>query len=68
MGNQCFYTIVDGEGNFLNSNLMRDHTSNVIEAIKFFTFEEVKDYMKYLREDKAFKIAKVECSISEINS
>lgn len=65
--NKIFFTIMDGEGNFLNSNFMRDNNDNIIEAIRFNREEDVKDYFKDLREDRGFKIVRVKCELEDVN-
>lgn len=64
--NKTFYTIMDGEGNFLNSNFMKDNNDNIIEAIRFSNLDDIKYYFKDLRDDKGFKIVKVKCELEDI--
>lgn len=68
MKNQWFYTVMNREGNFINSNLMRRDTDDILEAIKFYELEDVENYVERLRRDMIFKIIKVDCLFSEVKS
>lgn len=61
-----FYTIMDGEGNFMNSNFMRDNNKNIVEAVRFGSLEGVKQYFEGLRKDRGFKIVEINYSLKEI--
>lgn len=64
--NKTFFTIMNGEGNFLNSNFMRDNNDNIIEAIRFSRLDDTEDYFKELREDRGFKIVRVKCELEDV--
>ncbi|KEI81166.1 hypothetical protein EXM58_13800 [Clostridium botulinum] len=66
MENQKFYTIQRENGTFIPSNLFINHTMHIIDAIKFYTLEDVIEYKKDLRKDKIFKIIEVNCSFKEV--
>lgn len=61
-----FYTIMDGEGNFINSNFMRDNNDNIVEAIRFSSLDGAAYYFEGLRKDRGFKIVKVNCNLEEM--
>lgn len=61
-----FWTITDGK-KFLNSNLMREDSENITEAVRFSTEEGCERFFKNVRKDLGFKIAEVECDIKIIN-
>lgn len=65
--NKIFFTIMDGEGNFLNSNFMRDNNDNILEAIRFSKLDDAEYYFKDLREDRGFKIVRVKCELEDVN-
>lgn len=64
--NKTFYTIMDGEGNFLNNNLMRGNNDNIIEAIRFSRLDDAEDYFEELREDRGFKIVRAKCELEDV--
>lgn len=64
--NKTFYTIMDGEGNFMNANLYRKNNDNIYEAIRFSHLEDVEDYFGELRKDKGFKIVRVKCELEDV--
>lgn len=64
--NKTFFTIMDGEGNFLNGNLMRKNNENINEAIRFNDLEDAIDYFGELRKDRGFKVVKVNCKLEDI--
>ena len=66
MDNNVFYTI-KLDGNFLNSNFMRDDTDHIIECIRFYNEDEARNFLKKLKKDIEFKIVKVTCNCEEIN-
>ena len=65
--NKIFFTIMDGEGNFLNSNFMRDNNDNINEAIRFSRLDDIGDYFEDLRKDRGFKIVRVKCELEDVN-
>lgn len=56
-----FYTIVNSDGVFMNSNLFCSDTKNIINAIKFRDKEDAEVYLGQLIKDD-FKVAKVTCT------
>lgn len=64
---KTFYTIMDGEGNFMNTNLYRKDNDNIFEAIRFSHLEDVEDYFEELRKDRGFKIVKVKCELEDVS-
>lgn len=65
--NKIFFIIMDGEGNFMNSNFMRDNNDNIIEAIRFSNLKDAEYYFEDLRKDKGFKIVRVKCELEDIS-
>ncbi|HDK7194857.1 TPA: hypothetical protein PTV74_003164 [Clostridium botulinum] len=66
MNNQKFYTIQEENGTFIPSNLYKQHTKNICQAIKFYTIEDVNKFKRNLREDMIFKTIEVTCSFKEV--
>lgn len=60
-----FYTIMEG-GYFLNSNFMKDMTSNINEAIRFNSLKGAKRHFENLRQDRCFRIVKVNCKLEDV--
>jgi len=60
-----FYTIMRGN-KFLNSNLFRGDSENIVEAVRFTHEEDVKEYFEGLRKDRGFRIVKVKCELEDV--
>lgn len=54
----CFYTIMKGNL-FIPSNIMKESTDNIVDAIKFKDLKEAIKFHKKLRNDANFKIIAV---------
>lgn len=63
--NKIFYTIME-EGNFLNSNFLRDMNDNINEAIRFNSLEAARRHFKGLSGDRNFRIVKVNCKLEDV--
>lgn len=66
-----FYTITDGEL-FIHKNFMYTFTENIIDAIKFESYEAAQYFTRKFNivfEDKIeFKIIKVTCTLEEVGA
>ena len=64
-----FYTITDGKL-FIHTNFFRTFTENIIDVIKFQSYEEAQYYIKKFNynfeNDIDFKIIKVTCTLEEV--
>lgn len=60
-----FYTIMTGN-KFLNANLFRRDSENIVEAVKFTYKEDVEEYFEGLRKDRGFRIVKVKCELEDV--
>lgn len=69
MDKAYFYTIMQN-GKYINSNIIKEPTTDITEAIKFHSEEELinvleRDLLENLRKDNNVKILEVECIIRE---
>ena len=65
--NNEFYTIMDGEGNFINENCMAYNNDSVNDAVRFKYIEDAEEYFENLRKDIDFKIVRVKCELENVD-